>query len=84
MDGERGDVLLDRHSYAGEAYGFHADVLHIRMSGDGALGLGVLIVGEFWRRGDGGALHATKCAKLLSGKPTDVLKWIGAHRDRTA
>ena len=78
------ECSLDRHSYAGEAYGFNADILDIRMPATGRLAWELLIVTEFWRRGDSETLHATKWLKLLSGKPTDVLKWIGAHRDRFA
>jgi hypothetical protein len=44
----------------------------------------LVIVAEFWRRSDGKAMHATKWLKLLSGKPSDVLKWISAYRDRMA
>jgi hypothetical protein len=33
-------------------------------------------VSEFWHRGGGDPLHSVKWLKLLSGKPTDVLKWI--------
>jgi hypothetical protein len=78
------ECSLDRHSYAGEVYGFHAEVLHIRMPTTGRLAWELLIVTEFWRRGDGESVHSTKWLKLLSGKPTDVLKWISAHRDRMA
>jgi hypothetical protein len=54
------------------------------MPATGRLAWELLIVTEFWRRGDGETLHATKWLKLLSGKPSDVLKWISAHRDRMA
>ena len=78
------ECSLDRHSYAGEVYGFHADILRIRMPATGRLAWELVIVAEFWRRSDGKAMHATKWLKLLSGKPSDVLKWISAYRDRMA
>jgi hypothetical protein len=74
------ECSIDRHSYAGEVYGFHADVLHIRMPATGRSAWELVVVTEFWRRGDGETLHATKWLKLLSGKSADVLEWIGAHR----
>ena len=54
------------------------------MPATGRLAWELVIVTEFWRRGDGETMHATKWLKLLSGKPTDVLKWISANRDRKA
>lgn len=41
------------------------------------------ILMEFWRRGDRETLHSIKWLKLLSGKPTDVLKWIRTNSDAT-
>jgi hypothetical protein len=78
------ECAVDRHSYAGEAYGFHADVLHIRMPVSGRLVWELVLVSEIWRRGDAETMHAAKWLKLLAGKPNDVLKWIGANRDGTA
>jgi hypothetical protein len=78
------ECSIDRHSYAGEAYGFHADVLHIRTPVTGRLNWEVVLVSEIWRRGDDETIHSTKWLKLMSGKPTDVLKWISANRDGKA
>jgi hypothetical protein len=64
---------VDRHAYSGELYGFHADVLHVRMPATGLLARELVIVSEFWRRGDHETLHSVKRLRLLSGKPTDVL-----------
>ena len=75
---------VDRHSYAGEIYGFQTDILHIRMPATVRVAWELVIVTEFWRRGDGETMHSTKWLKLLAGKPTDVLKWISASRDRIA
>jgi hypothetical protein len=75
------ECSVDRHSYAGEVYGFHADVLHIRMPATGRLAWEMVLVSEIWRRGDTETMHSTKWLKLISGKPADVLKWISANRD---
>ncbi|MGO9005621.1 MAG: hypothetical protein ACLQIQ_12960 [Beijerinckiaceae bacterium] len=75
------ECSVDRHSYSGEVYGFHADVLHIRVPATGRPAWELVIVAEFWSGGDGETMHSTKWLKLMSGKPTDVLKWISANRD---
>jgi hypothetical protein len=77
------ECSVDRHTYSGEYYGFHADILHIRMPATGKLAWEMIIVSEFWRRGDAETLHSVKWLKLLSGKPTDVLKWIRTNADTT-
>lgn len=69
---------VDRHTYSGDSYGFHVDILHIRTPATGRLAWELVLVREFWRRGGGETLHSVKWLKLLSGKPTDVLKWICA------
>ena len=78
------ECSVDRHSYSGELYGFHADVLHVRMPATGRLAWELVIVSEFWRHGGGETLHSVKWLKLISGKPADVLKWISANRDSAA
>jgi hypothetical protein len=75
------ECSVDRHSYAGEAYGFHADVLHVRIPPTGRPVWEVILLSEIWRRRDGETIHSTKWLKLMSGKPADVLKWIGANRE---
>jgi hypothetical protein len=83
MDGE-GRRVLGRPSYLiRDLYGFHADILHIRMPATGRLAWELILVSEFWRRGDRETLHSVKWLKLLSGKPTDVLKWIRTNSDVT-
>ena len=44
------ECSIDRHTYSGELYGFHADVLHIRMPATGRLAWELVLIGEFWRR----------------------------------
>lgn len=75
------ECSVDRHTYSGELYGFHADVLHIRMPATGRLAWDLILVTEFWRHGDRETLHSVKWLNVLSGKPTDVLKWIRANVD---
>jgi hypothetical protein len=75
------ECSVDRHTYSGELYGFHADILYIRMPATGRLAWELVLVTESWRRGDRETLHSVKWLKLLSGKPTDVLKWIRANVD---
>ena len=77
------ECSVDRHTYSGELYGFRADILHIRMPATGRLAWDLVIVSEFWRRGGAETLHSIKWLKLLSGKPTDVLKWIRTSADAT-
>jgi hypothetical protein len=74
------ECSIDRHSFAGEVYSFHVDILQVRLTATGAPKCKLLIVGEFWQGGDGESIHSTKWLKLLHGKPGDVLKWIGANR----
>jgi hypothetical protein len=38
---------VDRHTYSGELYGFHADVLHIRMPATGRLAWELVLLTEF-------------------------------------
>ena len=74
------ECSVDRHSFAGELYRFHVDILQVRVPATGAPKCKLLIVGEFWQGDDGESIHSTKWLKLLRGKPGDVLKWIGANR----
>jgi hypothetical protein len=77
------ECSVDRHTYWGELYRFHADILYIRMPATGKPAWEILVVSEFWHRGDAETLHSVKWLKLLSGKPTDVLKWIRTNADAT-
>jgi len=74
------ECSVDRHSFSGEVYRFHVDILHVRLPATGPPKWKLLIVGEFWQAGDGESIHSTKWLKLLHGKPGDVLKWISANR----
>jgi hypothetical protein len=78
------ECSVDHHSFSGELYGFHADILHVRMPATGRLIWELMLVTEFSRGGDRETLHSTKWLKLLSGKQVDVLRWIGAHSNATA
>ena len=75
------EISLDRHSFAGVDYGYQTEVLRVCLPGGARGGWELLLVAEYWRRGDGCSIHATKWLKLLSGKANDVLKWIGANRE---
>jgi len=44
----------------------------------------MIVVSKFWHRGNAKTLPSTKWLKLLSGKPTDVLKWIRTNAQVTA
>ncbi len=70
------DCTVERHSFSGAGYGFQSEILRVRHSA-----WELLLVSEFWRRGDGEAIHSTKWLKLLSGRNNDVLKWIAGGRD---
>ncbi len=70
------DCTVERHSFSGAGYGFQSEIFRLR-----APAWEVLLVSEFWRRGDGAAIHSTKWLKLLSGKNHDVLQWIAASRE---
>jgi len=74
------ECSIDRHSFMGELYSFHVDILQIRLPPTGRPSWKLLIVREFWQGSDGESIHSTKWLKLLLGKPADVLKWIGANR----
>jgi len=74
------ECSIDKHSFAGEVYSFHVDILQIRLATTGRSGWKLLLVREFWQSGDGESIHSTKWLKLLLGKPADVLKWIGTNR----
>ncbi len=74
------ECSIDRHSFTGELYSFHVDILQIRLPATGCASWKLLIVREFWQGSDGESIHSTKWLKLLLGKPTDVLKWIKTNR----
>jgi hypothetical protein len=78
------ECSVHRHTFSGELYGFHTDILHIRMPATGRLAWELVLVSEFWRRGDRETLHSAKSLKLLSGQSADVLKWIRANSDGPA
>ncbi len=75
------DCAVERHSYSGGGYGFQAEILRVSCPTASRPKWEVLLVSEYWRRGDGESIHATKWLKLLAGKNNDVLKWIGANRE---
>ncbi len=77
------ECSVDRHSFAGNVYSFHIDILQVRLAAAGRSNWKLLIVSEFWQDGDGETTHSTKWLKLLLGKPNDVLKWISANRGAT-
>ena len=77
------ECSVDRHAYSGDLYGFRADILRVRMPATGRLAWELVLVSEFWHRGDRETLHSVKSLKLLSGKPADVLKWIRTNSDAT-
>jgi hypothetical protein len=66
------ECSIDRHSFAGEVYSFHVDILQIQQPATGSANWKLLIVREFWQGSDGDSIHSTKWLKLLLGKPTDV------------
>ncbi len=74
------ECSVDRHSFSGNVYSFHIDILQIRSTAAGRSNWKLHIVSEFWQDGDGESTHSTKWLKLLLGKPNDVLKWISANR----
>ncbi|WP_298357020.1 hypothetical protein [Rhodoblastus sp.] len=74
------ECTVERHSFSGSGYGFQSEILRVRYPATHP-NWEVLQVSEFWRRGDGEAIHSTKWLKLLSGKNNDVLKWIAGSRE---
>jgi hypothetical protein len=78
------ECSVDRHSYSGQSYGFHTDILHIRMPATGRPAWELVLVSEFWHRGDRETLRSAKWLKLLAGKPSDVLSWLRTHSGAAA
>jgi hypothetical protein len=76
------DCRRERHTYSAPAYSFVLDVLSVRANGGAEGRWELFIITEFWRGADGDNIHCPKWLKLVSGKPTDVLKWIKNHRDK--
>lgn len=74
------ECSIERHTFLGEVYGFHAEVLQIRLPATGRASWKVIIVSELWQANDGENIHSTKWLKLLLGNPAEVLKWISANR----
>ncbi len=75
------ECSLDRHSFAGVGYGFQTEILRLRLPAAKSVAWELLLVSEYWRRGDGEPIHTTKWLKLIAGKSNDVLKWVAANRD---
>jgi hypothetical protein len=73
------ECSIDRHSFTGEVYSFHVEVLQIRLPATGRPSWKFIIVSEFWQS-DGERIHSTKWLKILLGKPNEVLKWIRTNR----
>jgi hypothetical protein len=74
------ECSVDRHSFIGDIYSFHVNILQVRLPAVGSPKWNLLIIGEFWQSGEGESIHSTKWLKLLHGKPGDVLKWISMNR----
>lgn len=74
------DCVIERHAYSGAGYGFQAEVLRVSYPAKSAK-WELLLVSEFWRRGDGEAVHTVKWLKLLAGDNNDVLRWIEESRE---
>ena len=78
------DCRRDRHSYNAPLYSFDLDILHVREAGRSERRWELFIVTEHWHAADGSSMHSPKWLKLVSGKSSDVLKWISANRDRNS
>jgi hypothetical protein len=78
------ECSIGRHSFTGEAYSFHMEVLQIRLPAAGRSGWKLIIVSEFWQGDDGERIHSAKWLKILLGEPAEVLKWIRANRGAMA
>jgi hypothetical protein len=78
------ECSIDRHSFTGDVYSFHVEILQIRLPATGRPSWKLVIVSEFWHGSDGERIHSAKWLKLLLGKPTEVLKWIRTNRDAAA
>jgi hypothetical protein len=74
------ECRLDRHVFLGEHYSIHKNVLDVRYASSNSCWR-ILLVSEFWEDSNGQTIHSTKWLKLLEGKSSDLLKWIGKHRD---
>ena len=77
------DCRRERHSYSAPAYSFDLDILNVRAKGGADGRWELFIISEFWRSADRASIHSPKWLKLVAGKPTDVLRWIKNHRDKT-
>jgi hypothetical protein len=75
------DCRRERHSHSAPDYSFDLDILNLRAKGGTGGRWEVFIVSEFWRSASGSSMHSPKWRKLVSGKPTDVLRWIKNHRE---
>ncbi|MGO9722993.1 MAG: hypothetical protein ACLPOA_20985 [Methylocella sp.] len=78
------ECSVDRHSFVGDIYSFHVNILQVRLPAVGSPKWKLLIIGEFWQSGEGESIHSTKWLKLLHGKPGDVVKWISMNRASVA
>jgi hypothetical protein len=76
------DCRRERHTYSASAYSFDLDVLSVRARGGAEGRWELFIITEFWRDAHDDNMHSPKWLKLVTGKPTDVLKWIKDNRDK--
>lgn len=76
------ECRLDRHSHYSPLYTFNLEILNVKMPGRAAHRWELFIVTEFWHAADGSSMHSPKWLKLVSGKKTEVLKWISENREK--
>lgn len=72
---------LESHTYTGNAYSFHTDVLTLETATGVRPKWKVMIVTQSWRGVDGETMHSNQFLKLLSGRNSDVTAWVSANRD---
>jgi hypothetical protein len=72
---------LNRHSYNSEFYSFDIEVLRILCKSGTRVKWDLYLIAEFWRDRVGETVRITKWLKLLTGKPSDVTKWLVENRE---
>lgn len=71
----------ERHSFSGDVYSFHVNVLQLTMAAKGRVQWKIALVTEYWYFGDGIEPRSNRWIKLLSGTEQDVKKWVVARRE---
>lgn len=71
---------LHRHTYNGELYSYDIEVLRILYKSGARIRWDLYLIAEFWRDRAGETIRITKWLKLLTGKPSDVTKWLVENR----